>query len=219
MYMSAVVLVSVLVGGFSLFIAVKILKRFGWFFAWLRGTIGISFLLISIGVFWAAYDLSDYSELLNDKPIASISFERVGDQRFIASISYYTDLESGEYEIYGDQWQVDARIVRWNGVLAALGAKPGYRLDRLSGRYYSLEDERTKNRSVFSLVEQPAYRIDVWKVLHTKGAMVPGIDAVYGSAAYLPMADSASFQLSLSYNGLTAKPANKIAEQAIAEWR
>jgi len=48
------------------------------------------------------------------------------------------------------------------------------------------------------------FRMDVWKALHTKGSMVPGIDAVYGSAAYLPMADSASFQLSLSYNGLTA---------------
>jgi len=219
MYLSAVLLVSLLVGGLSLFVAFKTLKRFGWFFAWLRGTIGICFLLLACGVFWAALDLSDYSELLDDKPIAAVSFKKIGDQHYTATISYYTDRQGGEFDIYGDQWQVDARIVRWSGILAALGAKPGYRLDRLSGRYYSLENERTKPRSVFSLQEQPAYRMDVWKALHTKGSMVPGIDAVYGSAAYLPMADSASFQLSLSYNGLTAKPANKIAEQAVAEWR
>ena len=60
---------------------------------------------------------------------------------------------------------------------------------------------------------------DIWKILNTHGAFVPGIDASYGSAAYLPMADGASYQLSLGYNGLTAKPVNEIAKDAVVKWK
>src|SRR5690625_5714508 len=48
-----------------------------------------------------------------------------------------------EFDLRGDQWQLDARIIKWQGFVAAMGVKPGYRLDRISGRYYTLEDERS----------------------------------------------------------------------------
>ena len=219
MFVSAVILLACLLGGASLYIAVRSLIKLGWFFAWLRGTVGLCFLAFSLLVLWAAYDLTRYDDLFEERPIASISFEKVDDQKYAAILSYYSDRDSVEVDIYGDQWQVDARIIRWTGLIALLGAKPGFRLDRLSGRYLSLEDERAKPRSVFSLAEQPAYHIDMWRVLKNNGAFIPGIDASYGSAAYLPMADSASYELSLSFSGLTAKPTNKIAEEAIKNWQ
>lgn len=219
MYLSAVILISVVLGGVFLYLAIKTLKKFAWFFAWLRGTVGLLFLFLAFCVIWAGYDLSNYSELLDERAVASISFEKQSDQHYKASISYYIDRDPEEYDIYGDQWQIDARIIRWTGVIAAAGAKPGFRLDRLSGRYFSLEDERSKKRSVYSLTEQPSYLVDMWKFLNSHNAMIPGIDASYGSAAYLPMADAASYQLSLSHNGLTAKPVNEIAKSAVAKWK
>ena len=219
MYLTAVILISLVIGGLSLYIAFKALKKLGWFFGWLRGTVGLSFLAFSALVIWAAYDLTNYSELLEERPIASVSFEQLAPQHFRASISYYIEKDNDEFEIYGDQWQMDARIVRWTGFIAAVGAKPGFRLDRISGRYYSLEDEREKTRSVYSLYQQNSNIFDFWQLLNKHGSAVPGIEASYGSAAYLPMADAASFQLSLSYNGLTAKPVNSIAKEAVAKWQ
>jgi hypothetical protein len=48
---------------------------------------------------------------------------------------------------------------------------------------------------------------------------MPIIDAVYGSATYLPMADGALYEVSLSHTGLLARPLNASAEEAINTWR
>ncbi len=217
MYLAALIVVSLLVGGLSLFLAVKFLARFGWFFAWLRGTLGIVFLLLAISVAVFAIDLSRYDELLEEQPIASVRFTKIDEQHYRAEIDYYINQSPQEFEIRGDQWQVDARVIRWTGALAAAGAKPGYKLDRISGRYYSLEDERQRERSVYAL-HGGGDLIDVWGVLHRYSDYVPGIDAQYGSATFLPMADQATFQLSLSHNGLTAQPVNEIARAAVKRW-
>ncbi len=218
MYISAVIIVSLLVGGLALYFSVKLLKRLNWFLPWLRGTAGLALICLVIFVSLAALDLSRYDELLLEKPIASISFKQQSEQLYTTTVSYYIDKEEQEFVIHGDQWQVDARIIRWTGLIAGMGAKPGFRLDRISGRYFSLEDERQKERSVFTLEEETA-ALDVWSLMQNHGDFLPGIDAVYGSAAYLPMADSATYQLSLSHNGLTATPVNEIAKSAIRLWR
>lgn len=218
MYISAVIIFALLVGGISFYLSVKLLKRFNWFFAWLRGSVGLILVCVSIGVVFAAWDLSHYDEILEEKPIASVSFKKEAEQLYTARVSYYIDKESQEFQIHGDQWQVDARIIRWTGLIAALGAKPGFKLDRISGRYFSLEDERRKKRSVFPL-EDNSTAFDLWSTMQSHGDFLPGIDAVYGSAAYLPMADGATFQVSLSHNGLTAVPVNELAKSAIHLWR
>lgn len=218
MYLTAVYAFALLLGGVSLYISFKIMRRFTWFLAWLRGTAGFFFLAFSFCVLYAAFDLSDYDELLEERAIASITFDEIANQHFQAKITYYIDKEDDKYQIYGDQWQIDARIVRWTGVIAALGAKPGFQLDRISGRYFALEDEHDKPRSVYDLYSKPAL-FDMWHVLNNNTRLFPGIDARYGSAAYLPMADAASFKLLLSHNGLTAEPINEIAKNAVLKWR
>lgn len=218
MYLIAVYALTILLGGVSLYASIRILKRFNWVLAWLRGTVGLFFLAAAFVFVYAAFDLSSYEALLTERPVATVAFEKVDDQFFKVKISYYSDKDDADYEVRGDQWQMDARIIRWTGLVSAAGAKPGFRLDRLSGRYYSLEDERTKPRTVYEL-NDPSKLMDIWELLHTRVDFFPGIDASYGSAAYLPMADSATFQLSLSHNGLTAKPMNKLAEDAVKMWR
>ncbi|WP_096085864.1 multidrug transporter [Agaribacterium haliotis] len=218
MYQAAVYILALLIGGLALFASVKILKRFGWFLAWLRGTVGLLLLVFVVLVALTAFDIGRFEQLLEDKPIATVSFEKLDDQLYRANISYYINKLPAQYDISGDQWQIDARIVRWGAFVSALGAKPGIRLDRISGRYYSLEEERMKPRSVFGLYDSDG-GVDMWALLQRNNELVPGIDAVYGSAAYLPMADQASFQLSLSYNGLVAEPTNEIARKAIKLWR
>jgi hypothetical protein len=218
MYTASVIIVALVIGGLFLYLGVKTAKRFDWFFSWLRGTAGLLFFVIAIGVFVIAFDLASYDELLEEKPIALISFDKQGDQKYQAKVSYYIDKEAQNFELYGDQWQVDARVVRWTGLISALGASPGYRLDRISGRYYSLEDERRKKRSVHAL-EDKGHIVDVWSILKNSGDFLPGIDAEYGSAAYLPMSHAASYEISLSRSGLTARPVNEVAKNAVSAWR
>jgi len=114
----------------------------------------------------------------------------------------------------GDQWQVDARIIRFSGPLRWLGVAPGYRLERLSGRYTSLEQERAAPRSVIGLGE--ASWPDLWELDQTFN--VPFVEGVYGNATFMPMRDGAMFDIRLSASGLVAVPVNDQAREAIQAW-
>ena len=47
----------------------------------------------------------------------------------------------------------------------------------------------------------------------------PGVDAYYGTATYLPMADGAKFEVTLSRTALLTRPANDAARDAIGNWQ
>jgi hypothetical protein len=102
--------------------------------------------------------------------------------------------------------------------LGTFGLRPAYRLDRINGRYYDLEQERTAKRTVYALNES-IYNLDVWNWINKYPDWVPVVDAIYGSATYLPMADGALYEVSLSNTGLLARPLNAPAEDAIGAWR
>jgi hypothetical protein len=122
------------------------------------------------------------------------------------------------YELAGDQWQLDARLIKWPNALATLGVKPGFRLDRISGRYYSLEHERNAERTVYALNESQM-GVDVWAFFHGSENVPPVIDAVYGSATFVPMADDALYEILLSHTGLLARPLNQPAQAAVTDWQ
>jgi hypothetical protein len=97
-----------------------------------------------------------------------------------------------------------------------LGLDPIYQLDRLSGRYSDIDDERSEERTVHALSEES--ELDVWRVARKFPALMPGIDAYYGTATYLPMADGARFEVRLTRTALIARPMNEQAREAIGQW-
>jgi hypothetical protein len=44
------------------------------------------------------------------------------------------------------------------------------------------------------------------------------VDALYGSAVYVPMADGASFAVMVTQTGLIVRPLNPGAEHAVGGW-
>ena len=102
--------------------------------------------------------------------------------------------------------------------MSALGLSTGYRLDRLSGRYFSLEEENKLERTLHQL--NPGSRqLDIWQMLQSSGNSLGFLDASYGSATYLPMVDGALFAVSLSNTGLLARPLNGPAKAAVKSWQ
>ena len=52
-----------------------------------------------------------------------------------------------------------------------------------------------------------------------KQVQLPVLDALYGSATFVPMSDGALFEVSLANSGLIARPLNERAQSAIERWR
>ncbi len=195
----------------------RLLVRGGWLLGWLRGMSGAVIVCLAIVFALVALDIRTYQALTQEKPIATISFEKLGHQRFRASLIFPDNGLTESFDLSGDQWQLDARVIRWKGWMKGLGGKPGYRLDRISGRYFMLEDERSKPRTVYEL-SRSEYGMDVWAIARKSNEKLPWVDAGYGSATYVPMADGALYEVGLSQTGLVAKPLNPAAKAAISHW-
>lgn len=196
-------------------VGVFILFRKGWFVAWLKGMAGVGCILLAAFLILSAFDLSSYRALTLEKPLATVSFERIGEQRFKAMVSI-AEQENWNYELAGDMWQLDAKIIRWTGPVAAMGVLPGYRLDRISGRYLSIEQETGSERTAYELHHQIG--LDLWSWVNSR-PWLPILDATYGSATFLPMRHGALFSIQLTNNGLLARPINEPAQAAIQEWQ
>ena len=156
-----------------------------------------------------------YGRLIEEQLISRIEFARVSDDEYQARIMV-TGKDDQFYLLRGNEWQMDAKIVTWKPPMTVLGLEPIYQLDRLSGRFAEIDRERNEPRTVHSLAtESPA---DVWRVARRFPFLMPGVDAHYGTATYVPMADGARYEVSLSRDAIIARPANDRARDAVGAW-
>jgi len=202
----------------ALVIALFTLVRRDWLMGWIKGSLGLLALAFAVVMALFALNFNAYKAINQEVTVATISFDKIGNQLYKANVVLQGGTTEVPYEIAGDLWQIDARIIKWKGPLAALGGKPAYKLDRLEGRYYTLEDERSKARSVYEL-SNPDVGFDLWSTLKKLSHYVGWFDAEYGSATFLPMADGALFSVQLTSSGMIARPENDRAEIAVKEWQ
>ncbi len=164
---------------------------------------GISLLLAGLLFLSIATNLYSYDRLTYEKNIAELTFSQLGEQEFRVEITYPNQNKTDVFMVNGDEWQIDARVIKWHGWAQLAGLNAQYRLERISGRYSDINDERQKPRSVYSLEQKD--NIDYWKLIHNYEKWLPWIDAHYGSATYLPMADKVTYTVSLTQTGLIAR--------------
>jgi hypothetical protein len=162
-------------------------------------------------------NLHTYNRLSYEQPVAEISLRKTGEQSFIATVRK-ADGAGAEYPLLGDEWQIDARALKWKPWANVIGLDSQYRLERLAGRYHDIAAERSAPRSVHALSENPG--LDLWNIARNYGRYAPVVDTLYGSGAYMPMADGASYQVTISQSGgLVARPTNQAARDAVQGWK
>jgi len=213
---AAVVLLLGIAGAALFFGGIK--RVFHGRFAGGAGRVLFGLLLCFVFAFFAAVamDLRTYLRLTYEQPVATLSFSALGPQAFRVTL---TDADGAirSAELRGDDWQLDARVLKWKGLATVLGLDPLYRLERLEGRYRNAAQE---SHDYHSVLELSAARggLDLWSLAQAHAGWLPWVDASYGSATYLPMADGAQYTVSLSPTGLLARPANPAAQAALANW-
>jgi hypothetical protein len=153
--------------------------------------------------------------LTAETPAAEVRFRQQGERRFAAEV-LYPDGRREAFDLAGDEWQLDARVLKWHGAATLLGLDTHFRLDRIGGRYRDIAAERSEPRTVHELARPGG--LDVWWLARRFHAWLPWVDALYGSATYLPMADGAHYAVGVAASGLVARPLNRAAREAVAAW-
>lgn len=161
------------------------------------------------------WNLWTYHRLSNEAWVADLGFTRIADRTYLA-VLHPQEGPSRQYQLHGDDWQLDARLVTWDPWMQLLGNDPIFRMDRLAGRYRSVDEARATPPTVWSLADDNG--LDLWSLARDNGAWLPGVDAAYGTAVFLPMADGARYRVTVSARGLVARPYNEQAASAISTW-
>ncbi len=215
MTVTALIALFALAGILFLLVAGRRLRRRKVFSGVLSGGTALVLILLSVCAALIAANLRTYQRLSYELPAGELQLMRTGEREFNAVLTYPSG-ERSNFALRGDEWQIDARVLKWHAFANLLGFDTAYRLERIGGRYTRIEDERAQARTVYSL--NPPQRIDPWDLVHRYHSWIPWVDALYGSAAFLPMADGALYEIKVSQSGLIARPLNQAARDAIGGW-
>lgn len=150
-----------------------------------------------------ALGMQGYRGLVREETAARVEVTRTAPQRFRARFTF-PDGGTRELELAGDELYVDARILKWHPAANVLGLHTGYQLDRVAGRYTSVEDERSAPRTVYPLSDDT--RVDLFRTVRGAAWLEPLVDAQYGSATFTPVRDGGRYVVRVSTSGLLIRP-------------
>ncbi|HSX60590.1 MAG TPA: hypothetical protein VLF18_10355 [Tahibacter sp.] len=169
--------------------------------AWLLVLLSLALVLCALSL-----SLDGYRRLVAEQPVATIGVRAFGPQQWALRV----DLADGTHEsvqLAGDDWQLDARVIKWTPRAVSLGAEPLYRVERISGRWRDTTKAQTTPPSVTALSGDGV--LDLWQLKRRYPAWLPWVDADFGSAAYMPLIDGARYEVTIAAaGGLIARPAD-----------
>ena len=171
-----VTVIFALLSAVTLLVAVSAFRSRRWG-GGLAGTL-VGLLLLAVTALAAAISIGTqgYRALTHEVVAATITTERTGDQTFRAIVRF-PDNRLAIFNLAGDEFYVDAHILKWHPIANVLGVHTGYELDRISGRYANLDEERTEPRTIYSLSETKT--VDFFDIARRFGFLKPLVDAEY----------------------------------------
>ncbi len=144
-----------------------------------------------------------YRALTREEVACEVRVEPTGGQSFRAHFVFPDGHETVQ-SLKGDQLYVDAHILKWKPWANLLGLHTAYELDRVAGRYASLDDERDKPRTVASIATSKP--LDLFDLRRRYAGLAFLVDADYGSATFVDVRSPAVLEVRVSTTGLLVRP-------------
>ena len=174
-----------------------------------RLAFGAGFLGMAGVVALVGLNLQTYQRLTFERPVATISFVETETAGAYTANLVYPGGERAAFVLQGDEWELNARVIKFKAFSNLLGFDSAYKLDRLYGRFEDVA--RAGESNGVSLATNAG--LDVVDVSKRSGGRLGVEDARYGSAVYNPMSDGLSFDVFMTQTALIARPANDVTKQ------
>ena len=159
-------------------------------------------MLLFLGAFLRAYHAFTL-----ENPVAVIRTENLhlgkSNPAGLVHLSLIRSQNTRHLFINGDQWMLEGDILKWQNWLNFMGLSTRYRLTRLRGRYFDVEAELNKPRSVHSLVAQESNPL--WRHLYQFGQRLPFVSAVYGNASFQNLNENKTYTVYVGTSGFIVR--------------
>lgn len=161
----------------------------------------LTLLFLSLSALFATISISTqgYRALTREEVAATVVVDRLSPTRFKASFTF-ADGREEVFTLAGDEFYVDAHILKWKPFANVLGLHTNYELDRVAGRYLRVEDEQSMRRTVYPLAEEKP--VNMYDLRSRFPLLKPLVDAEYGSATFIAVDDWGKFEVRVSTTGL-----------------
>jgi hypothetical protein len=162
-----------------------------------------AFLAIGLVALLVVSNIYTFHRLSNEAPIAELTFVETGPEQYQATISYGDFCAADQYILYGNQWRLDARFLKWQSWANLFGLDAMYRIERLGGRYREVGDENSGQQHAYKLYTVP--RIDLAAILQDYDGFFSPVDTLYGSSVYEDMDVDFRYRVYRSQSGLLVR--------------
>jgi len=132
--------------------------------------------LISVILLLLFSFLQTFSKFSYEDKIGELSTEKVDSEIHLV----FNDIKNGknyEFNLNGDQWEIQGEILIFDKTLRWLGAESYFRVSRFVGRFEEPKEE-------FTNIYEINKKSDFWEFILKNGEKLPFIDTAYGIGAY-----------------------------------
>lgn len=200
--MGTLTLIAVIVGLPAAWLAIgaarQLLQRH-LFRASLQGSMGITLAAVAALTGSLGLNVYGYQRLTWEAPIAELYVLQALPEGWLVRLKE-VDGQTHEYLLSGDQWRLEADVIKWDSWANVLGLNSQYRLQRLSGRYANAAQSRLHRGSAYDLTANDAKLFDRLPT-HWR----PWVDTQFGSGVYMPLNAGTRYQVVITQTGLIAR--------------
>ncbi len=156
---------------------------------------------LSVGL--VAWSLHTYSRLTDEALIATLRFVQIQPRHYRVELRSGDFCEQREYELFGDEWRLDARFLKWKPLANLVGLDAMYRLERLTGRYHSIADENSQKHQAYDVSDSSG--VDLLKYLERDWKYWSPVDTYFGSSVYESVDPAYRYSVYRSQSGLLVR--------------
>jgi hypothetical protein len=169
----------------------------------------LSFLLIffALSVFLTGAALRSYTIFTKQDLVGRLECMQYNSEQKsmlvkLVAIVQGQELHAQTYALPGDQWEVNARILKWTPRANLLGLHTAYRLNMIKGIYQNPGDETKRAHQAYALSPGQDW---FWTLLTRYQKYLPFVQAVYGNAVSNPIQPGEVYEIYVTTSGLSAQ--------------
>jgi len=173
------------------------------FFRRVRSVPVFTLTLLGLPVALVGWNLHNFHRLTAEAPIAQLRFVEMAPQRYAVELLSGDFCKPRHFQLVGDEWRLDARFLKWKPAANLFGLDAMYRLDRLAGRYSSIDDANNRQHVAYDIADKPG--IDLTDYLDERWLSWTPVDTYFGSSVYEHIDPAYEYTVYRSQSGLLVR--------------